>query len=187
MYAALYMSERPTRVAQVMLIEPAGLNGDIMQETFGDLFELSLFGESVNQMIWQSNALSPSSHERLDYKSLMLLEGDNTPGYFCNPDEPPDWPIWRPGGYIEIIRGQRLRSGRSFSYDFARGLTAWEAKVLLVGSECSVLGAEFQRTHHADLFGNAEVIEVKGAGHRVLVERPEEILAIARTYLIEYP
>ena len=187
MYSALYVSERPDRVSQAILIEPAGLNDAVMEATFMDLFEIDLLEAGINEMFWQAEFLAPRDHEEVDYKSVLLLEGQSTPGYFCDPDDPPYWPVWRPGGFIEIVRGQTMMNGREFNYDFGWGLASFEPEILLVGTSCSVIGTEFQARYHVPLFANVRLESIPDAGHRVTVEQPEALLGIVRSYLSAYP
>lgn len=190
MYSALYMSRRPERVDQAVLVEPAGLNGDIFSETFEEVIDIDLFNPELSETYWQNEVLSPSSHEAMDYKALLLLENGHQTNYFCDPDHPPRWPVWRPGAFVEYRRGKLMGAGLSggtFHFDFARGLDAFPRKVLLVGGTCSALGPDFQRRYHLPLFADAEVVAIEHAGHRMFVERMPEVLDVVRGYLQEYP
>jgi proline iminopeptidase len=186
MYSALYMSRRPEAVRQAVLMEPAGLNDRIFEESFPRLFRLNLFDPGLNQAFWQSEVLSASDHETMDYKALLSLANGRLLAYFCDPDNPPHLPVWRPGAYVELLRNQRFGQGGGGGFDYAAGLDTFPAKVLLLGSECSALGYDFQVRYHQPLFREAEVVRVPDAGHRLIVEQPEAVLAALRDYLAEY-
>jgi hypothetical protein len=96
--------------------------------------------------------------------------------------------VWRPGAHVDLVRGALLDIGQTggFDYDFAAGLDQFPRKVLLIGTECSTLGADFQRTYHAPLFMEADVVAIANAGHRVFVEQLDAVLAAVRVYLREY-
>jgi proline iminopeptidase len=186
-YAALYMSRHPEHVRQAVLMEPPGLNGAIMTATLPSLYNVDLLGRGLNAMFWQSELLSAAHHEAMDYRALMLLLDGRQSNYFCDPDHPPRLPVWRPGAYVEHLRGALLgMTGSTFDFDFARGLDAFEPEVLILAGRCSALGGAFQRHHHLPLFARARVVEVAGAGHRLFVERPDRVLAEIRGYLAEY-
>jgi len=189
MYTALYMSRRPERVRQAALMEPAGLNGQIFGDTFSDIINIDLFEDGLNQMFWQNEVLSPTDHEVLDYRALMLLLNGDQTNYHCDPENPPRLHVWRPGGHVEYLRGVITGGGAtsgSFDFDFAAGLDAFPAKALLIGGECSALGPDFQTRYHVPLFREAEVVSIPDAGHRLFVEQFEAVLAALRGYLDEY-
>jgi pimeloyl-ACP methyl ester carboxylesterase len=190
MYAALYASRRPEDVDQMILMEPAGLNGDIFQETFQDIVNIDL-GSGMNQMFWQDDVLSASSHEVMDYRALMLLLDGTQTNYFCDAQAPPRLPVWRPGAYVEYLRGQRIGAGSGlstprFSYDFAAGLDHFPRQVLFVAGTCSALGPDFQRRHNMPLFQHAEMAVISDAGHRLFIERFDTVLAAVQSYLHAY-
>jgi proline iminopeptidase len=183
MYAALYMSRRPDDVEQAVLIEPAGLNSAIFEATFDDVFDLKIFDHGWNASVWETEIFGPRDHEEMDYESLALLQNGQLLQYYCDADDPPPWPVWRPGAYFDYWRNKGLRAGGGFSFDYATGLESFPREVLLVGSECSALGTAFQEQHHRPLFADARVVGIPGVGHRMVVEAPAAVLAAVRAYL----
>jgi pimeloyl-ACP methyl ester carboxylesterase len=58
-------------------------------------------------------------------------------------------------------------------------------KVLLIAGSCNrSIGPEAQRLN-MDLFANAELAVIQGAGHTMFGEKPEASLAVLRRYLGE--
>jgi proline iminopeptidase len=191
MYAALYTSRHPEQVHQLVLLEPGGLNGTIFQETFSEIININLLDEGMNEMFWQNEVLTPSSHEAMDYRAQMMLLNGRQTNYFCDPEHPPDYPVWRPGAYVEYLRnqvlgGQGAFSATRFDFDFAAGLETFPRRVLFVAGTCSALGPDFQRRHHLPLFRDAELVSIEQAGHRLFVERFSEVLAAIQGYLEAY-
>jgi proline iminopeptidase len=173
-------------VEQLVLIEPGGLNGSIFTETFSDVINIDLLSPELSETYWQNEVLSPSDHESMDYKALLLLENSSQTNYYCDKEHPPHYPVWRPGAFVEYMRGVRMGAGLSggtFDFDFAAGLTKFPREVLLIGSSCSAIGADFQSKYHLPLFGNARVVRIEGAGHRVHVEQFDALLAALEGYL----
>lgn len=184
MFAAAYAARNPDDVAGAILIEPAGLNAEIFEATFDSVFSIRLFAPVLNQMFWQNEFLAPTSHEVIDYRALMmLLDGEQT-DYFCDRDDLPDWPVWRPGALVDSVRAERVlgydAAKKTFDYDFSEGLADYPGRVVLVGGTCSALGADFQRRYHEDLFPSVRVVEIAGVGHRLLAENPAAVLKIIR-------
>ncbi|MCA9650220.1 MAG: alpha/beta hydrolase [Myxococcales bacterium] len=186
MYAALHTSRRPEDVAGLVLLEPAGLTGEIFGETFDQVFDLQLFDPSLARTYWQGQVLGPLDHEQMDLKALMLLHSGSLLHYYCDPDDLPELPVWRPGAYLDLVRNQKLqphRAGR-FEFDYADGLRSLAPPVLLLGSECSALGWSFQERYHQGLFREASVVHVADAGHRLMVEQTDAVLDATREYLL---
>jgi len=88
MYSAYYCAQRPDNVNQVILIEPGGLTGDLMQIALEEGFKLNFFDEQLTQQYWQNELLSAKGHEELDYKTMMLLHG-NANQYYCDNSNKP--------------------------------------------------------------------------------------------------
>lgn len=191
MYAALYTSRRPADVAELALLEPGGLNGHIFQETYGDIINVDLFDPGMTEMLWQNEVLTPSSHEAMDYRALMMLYNGRQTNYHCDPEHPVRLPVWRPGAYVEYVRGLRMGTGGGFSspkfdFDFAAGLDTYPHSVLIVAGTCSALGPAFQSRYHVPLFKQAQVVTIQNAGHRLFVEQPDDVLTALRAYLSAY-
>ncbi len=191
MYATLYASRHPDRVSELVLLEPGGLNGRIFQETYSTIINVDLLDPGMNAMFWQNELLTPSTHERADYRALMILLNGHQTNYFCDPEHPTPLPVWRPGAYVEYLRGARMGTGGGFGtphfdFDFAAGMRDFPHPVLIVAGSCSALGPDFQTRHHVPLFASAEVVRVEGAGHRLFVERFDEVLRAVTGHLVEY-
>lgn len=188
MYAALYTSTHPERVDGLVLLEPGGLNSTIFNATFDDVIDISLFDLGMNQSFWQNVVLTPTEHETLDLRGLMVLLNGRQTRYHCDRDHPTPIPVWRPGGYVEYLRSKVLGGSAGFSsptfdFDFARGLSEYPRRVLLLGGTCSALGPAYQARYHAPLFRDAEVVTIPNAGHRMFVEQPGVVVAAVRSYL----
>jgi proline iminopeptidase len=186
MYTSLYLSERPQRVKQAVLIEPGGLTGAIFEATFSDIINISLVDPAMNAMFWQNEQIGAVDHDAADYRALMVLLNGRQTNYHCDPDHPPYWPVWRPGAAVDVYRSTLLgSSGLSgkFSFDFARNTRSYPNEVLFIAGSCSALGPEYQRRWHLPLFGKARLVEVPNTGHRLIQEDPGAIIAALRGYL----
>ncbi|MCF8379078.1 MAG: alpha/beta hydrolase [Bacteroidales bacterium] len=183
MYATYYCAKKPNNVNQVVLAEPGGLTGDIMKSGLDHGFKLNLFDEQLTHQFWQNDLLSAKSHEELDYKTMMLLHG-NTNQYHCDSNNKSYWPVWRVGGFLELNRV--IYKNKTPIYDFTVGLKNFQNKVLILGSSCSFLGYDFQVAYHKNLFADAEIVRFEECGHRLTVEKFDEILNELYNYLEEY-
>ena len=185
MYASLYLSARPDRVMQAALIEPGGLNGRIFTETYSRIININLFDPKLNSLFWQSEQLAPFDHESADYRALMILQNGKQTNYHRDPNNPTKWPVWRPGGWVDVWRSRILGldvNTNTFAFDFARGAASYPGTVLFIGGDYSALGADYQREFNAPLFHNAKVVEIPGTGHRLIVEDLQAVLGALRTF-----
>lgn len=185
--AGLYTAYHPENVAELVLIEPMPLRGEDMQKIFKTIVEFSFFNPTWNNLARHSQAITPNDHAQIDYRAMMILKSTMTANYHCDGKNPPEWKIHRVGGFLEFVRNKRLGNPLSgFTYDFAKGLENYNTKVLILGGSCSSLGYNMQRTYNEPLFKNAEVLEIKEAGHRMNVEKYEEVISVIKGYLKEY-
>lgn len=187
MYTALYLSDRPARVAQAIMIEPGGLNGAVFASTFDEIINVNLFNPKMNSLFWQSEQIAPMSHESADYRAQMILLNGTQTNYHCDPSNPTPWPVWRPGGWVDVYRGRILGGGaigQTFAFDFARRVADYPHPVLFIAGTCSALGPAYQERWHVPLFPNgASVVSVPNTGHRLILEDTEAVLAAIRGYL----
>lgn len=182
LFAARYIGLHGQAVEQAVLIEPYMLHDTIADQAN---VELNLFTPVFLDMTYQSDFLSAKDHEMLDYQGLAI-QSSGTTNFYCDPDDLPDWPVWRLGIYAVICWEKEITNGTSFNYDFTRGLAGFPRNVLLVGSSCSPVGYDFQLKYHKPLFGNAEVLRIENAGHRIPVEQFDTLVAGMKTYLTPY-
>ncbi len=185
--ATLYTSKHPERVAQLILIEPMPLTGADMQQLFKTIVEFNFFNTSWNNLARHSQALSPRDHAQLDYRARMILRSTMTANYHCDGNNPPEWPVHRVGGYIELVRNKRLGNPVSgFTYNFTNGLNAYLDEVLILGGSCSSLGYDMQMRYSRPHFQAAKVVEIRDAGHRMNVEQFEAVMQALRAFLNEF-
>lgn len=185
--ATLYTSKNPEKVAQLLLIEPMPLTGDDMQKLFKTIVEFRYDNGSWNNMARHGQAISPQDHEQIDYRAMMILRSTMTSGYHCDGNNPPQWPVHRVGGFLEYVRNKRLGNPSSgFKYDFTEGLKNYQDKVRILGGSCSSLGYTMQVQYSKPHFPDAEVIEIKNAGHRMNMEKFDDVMLAIKSFLKAY-
>lgn len=185
--ATLYTSKNPDKVEQLLLIEPMPLTGEDMQKLYKTIVQFSYDNGTWNNLARHGQAISPRDHEQIDYRAMMILRSTMTAGYHCDGNNPPEWPVHRVGGFLEYVRNKRLGNPISgFKYDFTQGLQNYPDAVRILGGSCSSLGYEMQVKYSKPHFSNAEVIEIKNAGHRMNMEKFEDVMAAIQSFLKEY-
>lgn len=186
-YIPLYISTHPADVAQAVLAEPGpALNNTIFQKTINTLFTLNLAEPVYNDIEVMNDYITAWDHEQMDYRYLMNLHNPML-NYFKDKTKIPDWPIWRPGAYLEYIR-QSLIMAEPDNFNFASGLQAYTTpvQILAAPSAYSALGYDFQVNNHKGLFVDANVTLIEDSGHRMFTEQPGKVITAIRGYLSEY-
>jgi proline iminopeptidase len=178
-FVAKYLAKHPTDVEQAILMEPFGLNYEIMEKVN---IPLNLTSEGYLDMMYSSKYMTPKDYETLDYQMLAILRS-GVRDYFCDLNNLPPWPVWRVGGCALIIWEKHLLNGSKYDYDFTTGLTTFSGEVLIVGSSCSPIGYEFQKKYHQPLFQNAQVLRIENSGHRIITEQYESLINGLRNFL----
>ena len=163
-------------------MEPFGLSADIMAKVS---VPLNLMSKEYLDMMYTSKYMTPKDHETLDYQMLGTLRS-GVRNYFCDRDNLPPWPVWRVGGLALITWEKHLLKDYEFDFDFTPGLSDFPGEVLLVGSECSPIGYEFQEHYHQPLFQTAEGLRIDNSGHRILTEQYDSLVGGLRNFLAEY-
>jgi proline iminopeptidase len=185
--ATLYTSRNPANVRQLAIIEPMPLTGSDMKQVFKTIVEFNYFNESWNSMARHGQAISPKDHEQVDYRAMMILRSTMTANYHCDGNNPPQWPIHRVGGFVEYVRSKRLGNPiTGFTYNFTEGIEQFTDPVLILGGSCSSLGFEIQARYSKPHFANAQVVEIKNAGHRMNIEKYADVMNALQQFLDEY-
>ena len=160
LHASLFTAQHPEAVAALVLIEPAPLSREA-----DDAMESRSFGLGeafVNELLWQVDFLSPADHVELDRKAYAAAQ-EAIRDYWCDPEHPGVYPMWRHGIFTDITATERVRNDATF--DALSALSSYGNPVLVVGSSCGPLDADFQRGHTLPLFANPEFLELDGVSH----------------------
>lgn len=181
-FAALYVGAHPLSVKQAILMEPFGLKDEFMDHVE---VPINLLSKGYLDMYYSTQYLTARSHEILDYEMFGVLKSA-VRDYFCDKNNLPPWPVWRPGGYALIVWEKNILNGTTYKYDFTTGLENFNSSILLVGSSCSPIGYDFQKTYNATVFKSAEVLKIPKSGHRILTEQFDVLVAGLKNYLMEY-
>jgi|RhiMetdeSRZDD1v2_1073273.scaffolds.fasta_scaffold171699_2 proline iminopeptidase len=181
MFATRYINDFPQRVAGAVLIEPGPLDGVTAERIKDDWFDMSLGSEWLNDLVWNSQFISPDDHARMDFERMLGVK-DAQPRFHENHVNPA--PIWRLGAAASkyITEDGQDSKGR-FSYDFTTNLRAFTTPVLFIaGSLSEVLGESLQRTQ-IQRYPSASLKVVNGVGHDVAWIKTAEVLTHVRQYL----
>ena len=181
-FTAIYLARHPGNVDQAILIEPNGLKDEFMKDVG---MALNLFTVGYMDMMYTTKYLTAKDHEMLDYQALAMLNS-GVRNFYCDPDNRPDWPVWRVGAYALMVWENSIMVNGKYRYDYTEGLDQFPGKVLIVGTECSPIGYTFQEKYHKPLFRDADVLRIENSGHRLLTEQFSALVDGVKQYLKEY-
>lgn len=177
--ATEYLAAHPEAVYQAILIEPPGLTGAFQREAG---LALDLLAPGYLQMVWGSEYM-PVDHEGLDYQMLAMSRSEIR-HFYCPGQPNPEWPVWRPGALAVIEWERSILDGASIaSYDFTRGIDRFSGEILLVGTDCSPIGTEFQKKTNLTVLPHASLLHIPRSSHRILTEQLDVLVAGLRAFL----
>ena len=159
-HAARFAAAHPTDVASLILIEP----GPLSQAGYDGVEGPSLgLGEAfVNEHLWQIDFLSPADHASMDRKAYAAAR-QAMAAFWCDPEHPGWYPMWRHGLFVDIVSSEMMKARDAFA--FSSALATLTQPVLLFGSSCGPLRADYQRRFALGLFQHADFVELDGVSH----------------------
>jgi proline iminopeptidase len=198
MLAAAYLDRHPEQVSHAVLAEPEFLTAERGDQWFAAIgrgrppISLPLFGGAWRALMQSLYVYGPDNDARDDFlrQSLMTLDVPGHPlkDYYCGADvKTAVQPAWRSGAraFDSLLRKARDEAGHFTVNLVSPNIKRFPHKVLLVAGSCSaIVGPEAQR-QNLELFSNAELAVIKGAGHTMFGEQPEASLAVLRRYFGE--
>jgi proline iminopeptidase len=157
MYAAMYAQAHPERLSGLVLLEPGELSTELGELQPDSELSLKLTAEWLNDWMWGRQLLSMGDHERADFFLAQGLLSD------LQPQRNDELGLsWRLGAAVKL--GLYLGELQE-PFDFTTRLDEVQPEVLLVaGSRTEDLGTAFQE-EQAQVFREARVETVEGAGH----------------------
>ncbi|HET9385482.1 MAG TPA: alpha/beta hydrolase [Gemmatimonadales bacterium] len=181
MYATNYINLHPQKVAGAVLVEPGPLDGPTAERIEGDMFDLDIGSEWLNDYAWSSQFLTPDDHARMDYE--RMLGAKNAQPRFHEDKENPS-PVWRLGAAANrYVSEDGQDANGNYTYDFTTNLDAFTTPVLFIaGAWSEVLGESLQQEQILK-YPSAALQVVNDAGHDVAWVKTAEVLTLVRGYL----
>ena len=183
--AALYAAEFPQHVAAMILVAPADMV--VLPSESGDLFEVirnrlpssrkEEFGHFMDEYLDFSGVFSKSEGDlaalnREFARFYMLASGTDAGAAMAELEEIAN------GGWMVTA----IYLGLGKRHDYRDALRTVNAPVLIVHGDQD-LQPEAVSQGYADLLSNASVRIVKGAGHFIFDDRPNEVAEAIRTFV----
>lgn len=171
-----YLSKYPTTVSQAVIVEPAFLDPAGAKEWVSKFKTFVPIWDIARYLVAYPFVYKEDGQEGLDYVSTKLANRDLTgPPYLCEGQHLPPNMTTRVGYEVYNNMWQPIIDNpESFTADLTAGLGEYHGDLMLISSECSILGSTFQEQHNLPLLP-PQTVHVKAAktGHHVLTLNPE--------------
>lgn len=173
-----YLSKHPEKVSQAVVVEPSFLYPGAPVKEWTEKFKKGVLSswDIAQYAIAYPFVVKEDGQEGYDYVATKLANQDRPgPPYNCKGQGiPPD--TFQRLGYetYNSIFQPIIDNPDSFTYDLTNGISNFHGDLMLISSECSILGHEFQEKYTLPRLP-PQTVHVKAAntGHNVLTLNPE--------------
>jgi proline iminopeptidase len=178
-----YLSKHPERVSQAVVVEPGPLNPDAAKEWVGKFNQsrsISILAIAP-YLVAYPFIVKEDGQEGYDYV-MTRVSNERIPGppYECAGRTIPA-EMFKRSGYESFngILKPIMDKPESFPYDLTNGIADYRGDLMLISTECSILGSGFQEKYHIPKLP-AKTVHVKAAnmGHNLLTEDAEWSLKV---------
>ena len=176
MLATAYTARHPGRVSHLVASEPGILSPESARVFFPSVKQAQSLGVMVRSLpifLTIPFVTSEDGHERMDYVLTKLMGLGRGPPYECEGEQVPDGSFVR-GGYASFssMIMPMMEDPSLWKWDLADGIERTKAKVLLLSSECSFIGYDYQEKHHRARFPkSARHVRLEKTGHNLFTMR----------------
>lgn len=187
MLVSAYLGRHPEKVAHAVLAEPGFLTTEMMKTSglkFGPRWEAGFLILAAKAWFQSLHIKGPDKDAASDYFLGQVAPYAN-PEYYCNEVVPDAGALhWRTGAQAARAILQSARDDNDdFHIDLIKGVERFTSPVLFLVSDCNRLIGRSHQEKQAKFFLNAKIEIIKGSGHSMFGERPEESINVVRTYL----
>jgi len=188
MLATAYISRHADKVSHAVIAEPGILNPTSATVFFKSLKKNRSFRTIVKALPYFVASLfvaREDGHEPKDYVMTKILGLGKGKPYQCEGEGLPPGSFVRAGyASFSALMMPYMKHPEQFTYDLAAGARNYPGHVLLLSSECSFIGYDYQETYHRKLFSaSARHVMVPNTGHNMITLKPVESLTIIRNFL----
>jgi proline iminopeptidase len=174
-----YLSAYPDKVSQAVIVEPGMLYPESAFAFVAKIKEsqsISSMFALVRYMTVYPFVSKKDGHEGYDYV-LTKLYNRTTPGapYQCAGESMPPNSFSR-GGYEAFNNMLKpvMDDAAAFTYDLTDGISKYNGELMLISSECSQFGYEFQKKYHIPKLPLQTIhVKAENMGHNMLTLNPK--------------
>ena len=176
-----YLSKYPTTVSQAVIVEPAFLDRAGAMAWAPKIRAFLPIWDIARLAVAYPFVYQEDGQEGVDYIATNLANRDlSGPPYLCQGQRlPPN--MTRRMGYAAYnnLYGPIVDHPESFTTNLAAGIGEYHGDLMLIASQCSVLGYAFQEKYNLPLLPTQTVeVKVENTGHHVLTLDPAWSLSV---------
>ncbi len=178
MLATAYVNQHPDKISGVVLMEPGGFTWSDAKAYMNRFITLSVFNETINDVVYLDQFLTGSDHIKLDYKAALRNALTFAPGNKLGIAGPT--PYWRAGA---VCNSASARIAEDHPFDFTTNLHQFTTKVLFAYSELNEAYGKAHAEKVSSAYPNVQLVRVNGTGHEIPYFGWDNLYPIAKTYL----
>jgi len=187
MLVSAYLGRHPEKAGHAILAEPGFLTTEMMNESgvkFGPRWEAGFLYRASKTWLQSLHINGPDKDAASDY-FLGEVSPYANPEYYCNGTIPEAGTLhWRAGARaMQAILQSAMDAKGNFQINLIEGVERFKSPVLFLATECNSRIGKVHQEKQAKFFPNARIVVIKGSGHSMFGERPEESIGIVREYL----
>jgi len=183
-----YLSKHPDMVSQAVIVEPGMLNQKSAIAFVNKLKESQSFSDIltlIKYIMVYPFIKKEDGHEGFDYVMTKILN-QNKPGkpYQCEGQKMPE-NVFKRGGYEAFSHMLKpvMDDPTSFTYDLTHKISEYRGDLMLISSECSVFGYDFQKKYHIPkLPVQTKHIKAENMGHNMITLNPKWSLKVVSDF-----
>jgi len=187
MLVAAYLGRYPEKVGHAVLAEPGFLTTEMMKQAnvkFGPRWEAGFLMRATKAWFQSLHVRGPDKDAAFDYFIGQVAPYAN-PEYYCDGIIPDAGLLhWRAGAQaMEAILHSAMDDKGVIHIDLIKGVERFMSPVLFLATECNRSVGKSHQEKQAKFFPNSKIEIIKGSGHSMFGERPEESIRVVREYL----
>ncbi|EQA43397.1 alpha/beta hydrolase family protein [Leptospira broomii serovar Hurstbridge str. 5399] len=191
MLSTAYISRFPNEINAAVIMEPGMLNQKTAVEFLKKIKQAQNnlgFSQMMQIVLIFSKSIFVKTKDGQEMKDYILTKmmgiGKGQP-YQCEGESIPDGSFVR-AGYLVFSKMilPLMDDPKLFNYDLTAGIKSFKGKILLLSSECSFIGFDYQRANHEHLFPSSTThLLMRGTGHNMITLKPDESIRKIRDFL----
>ena len=187
MLVAAYLGRYPEKVGHAVLAEPGFLTTEMMKQAnvkIGPRWEAGFLMRATKAWFQSRHVRGPDKDAASDYFIGQVAPYTN-PEYYCDGIIPDAGLLhWRAGAQaMEAILQSAMDDKGIIHIDLVKGVERFTSPVLFLATECNRSTGKSHQEKQAKFFPNVKIEIIKGSGHSMFGERPEESIRVVREYL----
>ncbi|WP_133471304.1 alpha/beta fold hydrolase [Paraglaciecola marina] len=184
-----YISSYPEKVSHAVIVEPGILNPESSQafvDIMSEYQDVSRIFTLLKYMSMYPFIRKYDGEEGFDYVMTKLINRESSgPPYQCEGQSKGNKKFVRAGydAFNQMLKPV-MDDPSMFTHDLTAGVNNYTGKLMLISSECSLIGYDFQEKYHINKFPPQAIhVKAENMGHNMLTLNPKWSVSTIRQFL----